>query len=98
MEKCGYRSVIACSARGCFCPIDVNLTMRSAALRVNAPRARSTRGLTSPIISSIERIAALCGVEPTLNEKTHVNRVGRLNLTDQPSLCYVGIGVAAINR
>jgi class 3 adenylate cyclase len=28
MEKCGYRSVIACSARGYFCSIDVNLTMR----------------------------------------------------------------------
>jgi hypothetical protein len=27
MEKCGYRSVIACSARGYFCSIDVNLTM-----------------------------------------------------------------------
>src|SRR5205823_2725129 len=26
----------------------------------SGPRARSTRGLTSPIISSIERIAALC--------------------------------------
>jgi hypothetical protein len=25
--------------------------------------------LTSPIISSIERIAAACGVSPTLNEK-----------------------------
>ena len=31
--------------------------------------ARSTWGLTSPIISSIERIAAWCGVLPTLNEK-----------------------------
>ena len=26
MEKCGYRSVIACSARRYFCSIDVNLT------------------------------------------------------------------------
>jgi len=34
-----------------------------------APSAFSTFGLTSPIISSIERIAALCGVLPTLNEK-----------------------------
>ena len=33
------------------------------------PSARSTRGLTSLIISSIERIAALGGVAPTLNEK-----------------------------
>ena len=30
MEKCGYRSVIACSTRGYFCSIDVNLTMRIA--------------------------------------------------------------------
>jgi len=28
MEKCGYRSVIAYSAPGDFCSIDVNLTMR----------------------------------------------------------------------
>jgi hypothetical protein len=27
MEKCGYRSVIACSIRGFFCSMDVNLTM-----------------------------------------------------------------------
>ena len=27
MEKCGYRGVIACSAQGYFCSIDVNLTM-----------------------------------------------------------------------
>src|SRR5436190_21733121 len=33
------------------------------------PSAFSTIGLTSPIISSIERIAAVCGVLPTLNEK-----------------------------
>jgi hypothetical protein len=30
---------------------------------------RSTSGLISLIISSIERISALCGVAPTLNEK-----------------------------
>jgi hypothetical protein len=29
MERCGYRSVIACSAQGYFCSIDINLTMRS---------------------------------------------------------------------
>jgi hypothetical protein len=28
MEKCGHRSVIAYSARGYFCSMDVNLTMR----------------------------------------------------------------------
>ena len=27
MERCGHRSVIACSARGYFCSMDVNLTM-----------------------------------------------------------------------
>ena len=27
MEKCDYRSVIACAARGYFCSIDVHLTM-----------------------------------------------------------------------
>jgi hypothetical protein len=31
--------------------------------------AFSILGLTSPIMSAIERIAALCGVFPTLNEK-----------------------------
>src|SRR5215469_9272472 len=41
----------------------------SAASRAGEPSARSTCGLTSVIISSIERIAALCGVAPTLNEK-----------------------------
>jgi large subunit ribosomal protein L28 len=41
----------------------------SAAARSSGPRARSTRGFTSPIINSIERIAAACGVLPTLNEK-----------------------------
>jgi hypothetical protein len=30
LEKCGYRSVIACSARGYFCSIVINLTMRAA--------------------------------------------------------------------
>src|SRR5947207_5164102 len=29
MEKCGYCSVIACSARGYFCSAVVNLTMRA---------------------------------------------------------------------
>jgi hypothetical protein len=41
----------------------------SAARTAGGPSVRSTRGLTSLIISSIERIAALCGVAPTLNEK-----------------------------
>jgi hypothetical protein len=36
---------------------------------VQRASAFSTLGFTSPIISSIERIAALCGVLPTLNEK-----------------------------
>jgi hypothetical protein len=39
-------------------------------LRASGPSARSTSGLTSLIISSIERIAALCGVAPTL-KSTH---------------------------
>src|SRR5215471_16638476 len=42
------------------------LGLYSAASRASEPSARSTRGLTSVIISSIERIAALCGVAPTL--------------------------------
>jgi len=33
------------------------------------PSARPTHDLTSLIISSIERIAALCGVAPTLKEQ-----------------------------
>src|SRR5215813_9200525 len=47
----------------------VQLGFYSAASRAGELSARSTRGLTSVIISSIERIAALCGVAPTLNEK-----------------------------
>src|SRR3954470_15878697 len=40
-----------------------------AASRISELRTFSTFGLTSPIISSIDRIAALCSVLPTLNEK-----------------------------
>jgi hypothetical protein len=54
----------------------------SAALRASGPSACSTRGLTSLIISSIERIAALCGVAPTLNEKhTWTGWVARISPT-----------------
>jgi hypothetical protein len=35
MEKCGYRSVIACSAPRYFCSIDVNLTMPALVDRQN---------------------------------------------------------------
>ena len=55
----------------------------SAARRATGPSARSTLGLTSLIISSIERIAALCGVAPTLNEKHICDRIGRSYLSDQ---------------
>src|SRR5438093_12659727 len=47
----------------------------SAATRPSGPSAFSTLGLTSPIIMSIERIAALCGVLPTLNEKHTCTRL-----------------------
>jgi hypothetical protein len=36
MEKCGYRSLIACSARGYFCSIDVNLTMPTGSIRLRS--------------------------------------------------------------
>src|ERR1700730_7583816 len=41
----------------------------SAARAMGRPSARPTHDLTSLIISSIERIAALCGVAPTLKEQ-----------------------------
>jgi hypothetical protein len=41
MEKCGYRGVIACSARGYFCSIDVNLTMRSADMAIDLGTANT---------------------------------------------------------
>jgi len=41
------------------------MATHSAATRPSGPSAFSTLGLTSPIISSIERIAAVCGVLPT---------------------------------
>src|SRR5688572_27113513 len=44
--------------------------------------ALSILGLTSPIMSSIERIAVLCGVFPTLNEKhTCTGLVARISAT-----------------
>ena len=36
MEKCGYRSVIACSARRYFCSINLNLTTPTNDLRDGA--------------------------------------------------------------
>jgi MFS transporter, FHS family, glucose/mannose:H+ symporter len=43
MEKCGYRSVIACSVRGYFCSIDVNLTMPGRVLIAVISRAVPAR-------------------------------------------------------
>jgi hypothetical protein len=37
MEKCGYRSVIACSIRGFFCSMDVNLTPPRWAVEIRNP-------------------------------------------------------------
>src|SRR5438552_4171563 len=54
----------------------------SAVTWPSGPSALSTLGLTSPIISSIERSAALCGVLPTLNEKhTCTGLVARISAT-----------------
>jgi hypothetical protein len=50
---------------------------------VSAPSTRSTSSLTSLIISSIERIAALCGGGADLKRKKYVDRLRRPNLTDQ---------------
>jgi MFS family permease len=44
MEKCGYRSVTACSIRGCFCSIDVNLTTPVSPILVGALAAAEPLG------------------------------------------------------
>src|SRR5207244_6765563 len=71
--------------------------IHSAATRPSGPSAFSTLGLTSPIISSIERMAAVCGVLPTLNEKhTCTGLVARISATSFSATVFLACGASSL--
>ena len=70
MEKCGYRSVIACSAWGAFCSTDINLTIPpdrlhkflDRALDAARPCTDQTLGEVGGRIAGIETDCALAQI------------------------------------
>jgi RNA polymerase sigma factor (sigma-70 family) len=76
MEKCGYRRVIACSARGYFCSIDVNLTMPTGPVKNGRqPKcddsARHSRVLTADLVADENAVTPLdSAIQANLREAT----------------------------